>query len=312
MTATIQLHQLEGFYYVGLHAGFTRAAEAMPYPITEPALHQQVRKLERALGTRLTEQGPRRRTLLTPEGRLLHRFVTPFFERLPALVRGLAAGTAGALSIGSEALYVEALAAPALAAARRAAPGAVLRLVEGDLGTLVAGLERGELDLAFSSQAAVPEGIAFEALGRMALRLLIPSGHALAKRAGPLSLEDLRGEPLVLYERGSEGRAFTDAALRRTTLDVPVAAEASSAFAMRALVRAGVAPAILPHIGKPPARRVLPDGTISCDITELVRRTHGLPRYGYLRRAGEPPSRLILAALAAVASSARRSSPPAE
>ena len=85
--ASVRLHQLEGFFHVGLHQGFTRAAEAFPYAITEPALHQQVRKLERTLGVRLLEKGPKRRMLLTPAGRELHGFVAPYFERLPQVPR---------------------------------------------------------------------------------------------------------------------------------------------------------------------------------------------------------------------------------
>ena len=54
----IRLHQLEGFYYTGLTGGYARAAAAMPYPITEPAVYQQVRKLERSLGKPLVAQEP--------------------------------------------------------------------------------------------------------------------------------------------------------------------------------------------------------------------------------------------------------------
>ena len=86
----VRLHQLEGFFHVALQGGFARAAAAMPYPITEPALHQQVRKLERALGTSLLVRGPARRMVTTAEGRALLEFITPYFERLPRVLRELA------------------------------------------------------------------------------------------------------------------------------------------------------------------------------------------------------------------------------
>src|SRR5207248_180584 len=46
----IQLGRLEGFYRVARAEGYARAAREFPYPITQPGVYQQVRKLEGALG----------------------------------------------------------------------------------------------------------------------------------------------------------------------------------------------------------------------------------------------------------------------
>ena len=45
----IQIQRLEGFFWVATTGGYARAARAFPYPITQPAVHQQVKKLEREL-----------------------------------------------------------------------------------------------------------------------------------------------------------------------------------------------------------------------------------------------------------------------
>ena len=42
----VDLHRLAGFHLVATEGGYARAARAAPYPITQPALHQQVKKLE--------------------------------------------------------------------------------------------------------------------------------------------------------------------------------------------------------------------------------------------------------------------------
>ena len=52
----IQLHRLEGFYWVARSGGYARAARAFPYPITQPAIHQQGKKLETGLGVALRER----------------------------------------------------------------------------------------------------------------------------------------------------------------------------------------------------------------------------------------------------------------
>ena len=52
----IQLHRLEGFFWVAKTGGYARAARAFPYPITQPAVHQQVKKLESELELQLFER----------------------------------------------------------------------------------------------------------------------------------------------------------------------------------------------------------------------------------------------------------------
>jgi len=290
----VRLHQLEGFYYVGRHEGFTRAAEAMPYPITEPALHQQVRKLERALsGVKLLVRGPGRRMVLTPEGRALHRFVTPYFEQLPAVLRGITGGEAGELVLGTEPLYVEALAADVLARLRRRRPGAHLRLVEADVAQLAVLVARGDVDAALASVAEPPPGIAFEELGVLGLQLLVPAKHPLARRRPPLEPRHLEGHRFVVYEAGTEGRAFTDRLLGQAGVALTPAAEASSAASMRSLVRAGLGPAFVPALGDAPRRKKQKDGTVAFDLTELVSRLASLPRFGLLLRDDQRPSGLL-------------------
>src|SRR5688500_4769908 len=85
----IRLARLEGFYWVARSGGFAKAARAFPYPITQPGVHQQVRKLEEELELRLFERIGRDTMKPTPAGRLLYQFIAPFFEGLPAVVASL-------------------------------------------------------------------------------------------------------------------------------------------------------------------------------------------------------------------------------
>src|SRR5271166_1892663 len=47
------LDRLTGFYWVARTQGYARAVRSFPYPITEPGVHQQVRRLEKELGVPL-------------------------------------------------------------------------------------------------------------------------------------------------------------------------------------------------------------------------------------------------------------------
>lgn len=293
----VRLHQLEGFFEVATHQGFTRAAATMPYPITEAAFHQQVRKLERALGVPLLVRGEGRRMVLTPEGRLLHDFVTPFFDGLPGLLRALSVGMAGTLVVGTEPLYAEGLCAEAFAILARRSPRARLRLLELDVADIEAGLLRGRLDVGVASVSVVAGGVEFEELGRLGLRLLVPASHPLARRRPPLLPRQIAGHRFILYVRGTKAREFTEATLSQAGISVATAAEASSAASMGALVRAGLAPAFVPAMAARglPQRRELPDGIVAFDLTHGLEKVAGLPRFGVLRRAGAPPVGLVAA-----------------
>src|SRR5215831_3752038 len=105
---SMQVARLEGFYWVARTGGYAAAARAFPYPITQPAVFQQVRKLEDELGVRLFERVGKAEVRLTAPGRQLYEHAAPFFERLPAVERALkATPMARELSVAAEALILQ-------------------------------------------------------------------------------------------------------------------------------------------------------------------------------------------------------------
>ena len=103
----LQIQRLEGFYHVGRTGGYARAARGFPYPITQPAVHQQVKKLERELDVKLFERIGKDKMQLTAAGEHLHRFIAPFFRDLPAIARAVRQGSyGGKLTIHAEPLLL--------------------------------------------------------------------------------------------------------------------------------------------------------------------------------------------------------------
>ena len=99
----IDLHRLAGFHLVAKEGGYAKAARAAPYPITQPALHQQVRKLEGEVGITLLERVSKDRMQPTPAGAQLLNFIKPFFRDLPRVVDSVRTGNFdGALTIHAE------------------------------------------------------------------------------------------------------------------------------------------------------------------------------------------------------------------
>src|SRR3954470_7096091 len=85
----LPLQRLEGFYWVARHGGYARAARKFPYPISQPGVHQQVRKLEGELGGSLFERAGKDQVVLTAAGRVLFEVVAPFLEKLPGVVQSI-------------------------------------------------------------------------------------------------------------------------------------------------------------------------------------------------------------------------------
>src|SRR4051812_33408522 len=91
----MNLQRLEGFYWVAKTQGYARAARAFPYPITQPGVHQQVRRLEEELNVKLFERVGKDRVVLTPRGHVLFDAVVGFFEQLPVIEARVRGGVVG-------------------------------------------------------------------------------------------------------------------------------------------------------------------------------------------------------------------------
>jgi DNA-binding transcriptional LysR family regulator len=199
----ISIHRLEGFYWVAREGGYARAARAFPYPITQPAVHQQVKKLERELGEALFERVAKDRMRLTPAGRHLYEFVRPFYEGLPAVVRSLQASDyAGELHVRAASLLLRDLLPAWIARLHRRCPEARIHLHEM-MEPGPPALRSGEVDLVVTHLPQVPDDIATRTIGMLHGFVLVPKGHRLARRK-QVALKELAGETFIGYAPGTQ------------------------------------------------------------------------------------------------------------
>lgn len=243
----IQLHRLEGFYWVARTGGYARAARAFPYPITQPAVHQQVKKLETELGLELFERVGKDVMQLTSAGELLYNFARPFFERLPAVLRSLHDGDyEGELSVHAPSLFLRHLLPNWIKRLRRQRPGLRVALHE-TLEPAVRALREGRADLIVDNIDPVPSDLATLRVGTLRPFLVVARSHPCAtrKRLTPKHLAD---ETFVSYTAGSPAHSLQMQALAGQGIVPKETLSASTAESILGFVESGLGYSLVPSL----------------------------------------------------------------
>jgi DNA-binding transcriptional LysR family regulator len=291
--ASMELRQLQYFVAVVRHGQFTRAAEELW--VTQPALSQQVRRLEAELGVELLRRTSRG-VVPTPAGEeLLVRAEAALaeLERARADMDRHAGATRGRVRVAATAAEAPRL-LEALAAFHRAHPALQVALRHASEAEVVALAQRGSVDVAVAGlDGPAPAGLDATLLAEEPLHAIGAPDDPLAA-AGRAGLEELRGRPFILAE--------PDTALRRTVMaacqavgfsPVPLF-EVSEPAAVRHLAHAGLGVSVVPAswlagpgaavgavaLAQPPVHRVAllsPAGGLS-PAGELLRAHLDSPR----------------------------------
>ncbi len=199
------LDRLTGFYWVARTEGYARAVRAFPYPITEPGVHQQVRRLEKEVGVSLFARVGKDRVVPTEAGRALYAFVAPFLEQLPAVAESLRPGRfGGVLRLGASPLLVQGLLPAWLRRLQRQRPDIDVALSELRTPDLEL-LRAGDLDLLVDHLPHVPDEFEVKTVGRLWSFLALPADHPLAGKT-PLSVRALRDVPFIAYNADRASR----------------------------------------------------------------------------------------------------------
>ena len=245
--AGLSLRDLEYAVAVAEFRHFGRAAEHCG--VSQPALSEQLRKLEAVLGTTLFERATRR-IGITADGELLLRQARIVLREAFGLLELARAATSpldGPLHIGVIPTLGPYYLPLVLGVLRNDFPGLELRLQEGLTQDLAELLYRGSLDAMLVALPLVSDALTAEPLFFEPFQLLMPANHRLLD-AGRLYPEDLPGEDLLLLE---EGHCLRDQAIslcRLPGLGGRSARYASSIEMLRHMVAAGEGYAVMPRL----------------------------------------------------------------
>jgi DNA-binding transcriptional LysR family regulator len=292
----LTVQQLE--YVAAVARSPTWADAAAAVGVTPSALSQGLAELERRVGVPLFERRGRRRVLRPGAAE-----VVAHAERVLAATGDLArwaaasrAGRVGRVRIGMIDAAAVAHFPSVLRAYRRSHPGVQLHLTVAPSAELVAGLARGDVDLAVCvAPRDDPGGLAWTPLLREPLGVYRPeSGSDAAVASSPASWG-----PWVTFPVGSHTRALIAEALRQAGVRFDVVAESHQPEVLREMVRLGMGWTVLPEVqagtGAARLRRARPEPIVERNLV-LGRRVDA-PR--------SPPLDALAAALVSHAASRR-------
>jgi DNA-binding transcriptional LysR family regulator len=198
----VEVRQLRYFVAVAEELHFGRAAERLH--VAQPAVSQQVGRLERELGVRLLERTSRRVALTSDGMRLLDevRAALSAVDRVRAVAADLSAGRSGVLRIGTTAGVGPRL-SRAAAKLRANVPDLALALVDGTVAAHIAALRAGALDIALVRGAVAAPDLQAREVWRDALQVMLPAAHPAAAGAA-LPVTALAGLTVRLPDRTSD------------------------------------------------------------------------------------------------------------
>lgn len=227
--------QLRAFHQVALHGGFSRAAAALNQ--TQPALSDQVRKLEQAHDTLLFRREARQ-VVLTEAGEGLLRLTREFFEtedRIAAYLGRSSAALSGQLRIiADSATHI----ATAVRRFRKAHPRVSVVIRAGNTETVLRALRNYDAEIGVVGNIADAPDLEAVDLGHTPIVAIAARGFLPESPAG-LRFADLARHSLIFRETGSRTRAELEAEAERRGVRLAPVIEVEGREAMREMVAAG-------------------------------------------------------------------------
>jgi LysR family transcriptional activator of glutamate synthase operon len=244
----MDLRQLKYLVALADEGNFTRAAAREH--IAQPALSQQIRRLERELGLTLVERTTRR-VALTDAGRRLvarARSILVDVEAAQAEMQSLRGAFTGRVSVGAMHTMGPIDVSLVLAVFHQRHPGVELTVREQSSEELAELLRLDEVDVAFLSVTEQIEshGLGLAQLVVEELVVILPPEHRLSALRR-IRLDQLADDEFVSYRPGSRLRELLFSAAARAGFQPKITLESNESQRVRRLVSRGVGVALLPR-----------------------------------------------------------------
>ncbi|HGG05481.1 MAG TPA: LysR family transcriptional regulator [Aliiroseovarius sp.] len=228
--------QLKAFHHVALHGGFSRAADAMN--LTQPAISEQVRKLEQEHDVLLFHRH-RKRVTLTPAGEKLFLLTRHYFEVAEQIREYLSetrAAPAGTLRIiVDSAFHITDI----LARFRTRFPKVRIHLSTGNSETVLAALRAYDAEIGVVGSGVPGRDMDVIDLGSSDIVAVIARTSLEGQAPEAIPFRDLAHKTLVFREPGSKTRAKLEQAAEKAGIRLTPSIVAQGREAMREIVASG-------------------------------------------------------------------------
>jgi LysR family hydrogen peroxide-inducible transcriptional activator len=243
----MELRQLEYLIAVAEESSFSAAARRLG--VQQPSISEQIKKLETQVQQPLLDRLPKG-VVPTAAGQQLIEHGRRILAELAEARRRVAdsAGEVrGALVVGAIPTVAPFLLPQLVRPFERQYPQLALTVIEDTTQELIARLERGEVDVAVASSAPASPTLHEETIATEPLLVMLPAGHALARRR-QVEWASLAGERFVaLHEMhclaGQSARVCA-----QHKLHPPVVMYGSNLLTLAAMVTAGMGITLVPRM----------------------------------------------------------------
>ena len=281
--APVNKHQLETFAHLAKTLSFAETARALY--VTQPAVSQQIARLEDEMGVRLVDRSGRR-VELTAAGKLFAADCDDILSRLDGAIaraRDQDVRFTGSLRVGCGNFAAISRLDKILERFTKRMPNVHLYIAHDGAVETWSAFAQGSLDTAFSARRAdAPAGTAFTKLADGGFVCVMP-GNRLAEKPS-VSLAELAGESLIFLEDSCCPPEMRDAQMQILHRCPGCAVYYSgSALVSATMIKAGIGAAVMPDFAQP-----VFEGVSTATVPELGRVELGL----YWREGSAPAREL--------------------
>src|SRR5262245_39950639 len=242
----MEMAQLRTFRAVAETLNFTRAAERLH--LTQSAVSHQIKALEEELGEPLFIRA-KRGVKLSQAGKMALEFVERILDDAEALrerISGRERSPVGRVRVAAATQDFVHLLAPFLESFIDSNPGIDLAFrTTVSTEQTVADILNGAADVCFASLAVYSPNLQVTKLFEDELSLIVSSDHRLAKKR-IVTINELQGEKLILFERGASIRRATDHFFDQIGMRPEHALESNDTYFIKRMIERGVGVSLLP------------------------------------------------------------------
>ncbi|HAT29351.1 MAG TPA: LysR family transcriptional regulator [Janthinobacterium sp.] len=242
----MELRQLRYFVAIADHGSLSKAALVLH--VAQPALTQQLRRLEEELGAQLLHRSAQG-VLSTDAGKVFYEHAQAILKQVAdakSAVTQSATRPSGGVTLGLPHSISGALALPLLTAARAQYPEITLQLTEELTGNLSEQLKSGRVNLALLFDDGQLGPFAGTPLAEEELRFICRADAPYLRGRGPISLEQALAATLILPGLQHGVRPRIESAARGAGLALANVIEINSIAILKSAILADMGATILP------------------------------------------------------------------